>query len=122
MGAVVVYAGERGEGQDEKFAAAAAKIQEVTGKAKIRLALNAVCGLSGELLAKCLAPSSTILTYGVMGREPMSVAGGQLLFKQITYAGFHLGGWSRAHPEEQDPMWDFLIKHVADGSMQFPAI
>ena len=53
--AVVVYEGARGEGQAESFAAAAAAVCEATGGAPIQLACNAVCGLSGELLAKCLS-------------------------------------------------------------------
>ena len=81
--------GARGEGQVEAFAAAAAAVKvALPAGSKIRLALNAVCGLSGELLAKCLAPGGTILTYGVMSREPMSVSGGQLLFKGLTYKGW----------------------------------
>ena len=45
---------------------------EVEG-ATIRLAINAVCGLSGELLAKCLAPGGTILTCKDPGLDPPAV-------------------------------------------------
>jgi trans-2-enoyl-CoA reductase len=103
--AVIVYDGARGEDQAEAFAAAAAAVKLATGGAKLKLACNAVCGLSGELLAKCLAPGGTILTYGVMSREPMSVSGGQLLFKDLTYKGFHLGGWSARNAEQLPAMW-----------------
>lgn len=119
---VIVYTGARGEGQGEAFAAAAEAVKIATGNAKIGLACNAVCGLSGELLAKCLAPGGTILTYGVMSREPMSVAGGQLLFKDLTYKGFHLGSWSARNADKLPGMWEFLIEAVASGSFVFPPI
>ena len=120
--AVVVYSGLRGDDQAEAFEAAAAAVKLATGGAQIKLACNAVCGLSGELLAKCLAPGGTILTYGVMSREPMSVAGGQLLFKNLTYKGFHLGAWTANNTASLPAMWDFLIEAVASGAFVFPSV
>ena len=182
--AVVVYAGERNETQAETFLAAAAAVKEKTGGAKIKIALNAVCGLSGELLAKCLAPmgkwrhfvvyawqhagirfvarcafiaciyacrrtaslacnlqrrintarttelirlcmhtAGKILTYGVMSREPMSVSGGQLLFKGISYLGWHMHGFNASITEEEkETMWEWVLKAAADGSLSSPPI
>ena len=117
---VVVYSGNRGENQAAEFQSAAAEVKQATGGAKIRVALNAVCGLSGELLAKCLAPGGSILTYGVMSQEPMSVSGGQLLFKDITYKGFHVGKWKASNPDDYAQMWEFLVEHAEKGDLCFP--
>jgi len=115
--AVVVFAGERGGDEKGRVEAAAAEVKKATGGAKIKLALNGVCGLSGELLAKCLAPGGDILTYGVMSQEPMSVSGGQLLFKAITYRGWHLGQLM-ADKAAFDECFEFCASKFESGEMQ----
>jgi len=111
---VVVFPGVRQQNkgiEKEKLAETAARIKNLIGRATVKLAINAVCGLSGELLAKCLSTGGVHLTYGVMAQEPMTVSGGQLLFKDITYKGWHLQKL-RANPKAYEDMWEWLIDAI----------
>ena len=65
-----------------------------------------------------------MLTYGVMSKEPMQVAGGQLLFKQITYTGFNLGDFIKMHTAdgELERIWEFLVKRAGSGEFRFPDV
>jgi trans-2-enoyl-CoA reductase len=64
-----------------------------TQRAKIRLALNAVGGESAVRMAKALAPDATIVTYGAMSLQPMSIPNGMLIFKNLRFTGFWVNKW-----------------------------
>lgn len=70
-------------------------IPEITGGSPIRLALNAVGGASALRLANALAPSGTLVTYGAMGRRPVEIPNGLLIFKDLRLRGFWLTRWFR---------------------------
>ncbi len=58
-----------------------------------RLALNAVGGASALNLANALADRGTHVTYGAMGRQPLKIPNGLLIFREITFRGFWLRNW-----------------------------
>jgi trans-2-enoyl-CoA reductase len=64
-----------------------------TQRAEIRLALNAVGGESAIRMAKTLAPDATIVTYGAMSLQPMSIPNGMLIFKNLRFTGFWVNKW-----------------------------
>ncbi|MEY2563682.1 MAG: mitochondrial enoyl-[acyl-carrier protein] reductase / trans-2-enoyl-CoA reductase [Verrucomicrobiota bacterium] len=64
-----------------------------TQRAKIQLALNAVGGESAVRMAKALAPEATIVTYGAMSLQPMSIPNGMLIFKNLRFTGFWVNKW-----------------------------
>lgn len=105
----------------EEFLSAAAKVKELIGKVKINLAINAVCGLSGELLAKCLSPGGLHLTYGVMSQQPMNISGGQLLFKDISYQGWHLNKL-KVQKDKYEEMWKWLVSAMIHGKVTTTAV
>src|SRR5262249_25652207 len=53
----------------------------------IRLGLNAVGGESALRLANCLAPGSTLVTYGAMSLQPLKIPNGLLIFKDLRFRG-----------------------------------
>jgi trans-2-enoyl-CoA reductase len=68
--------------------------RQVTGK-EIKLGLNAVGGESARQLAKTLAPHGTLVTYGAMGREPLRLDNGLLIFRDIRFRGLWISDWYR---------------------------
>jgi trans-2-enoyl-CoA reductase len=84
-----------GEGLRDEVAAA-------TGGAPIRLALNAVGGENALRVAKCLASDGTMVTYGAMSLQPLSVPNGMFIFKNLRFTGFWVNKWyDAATPEER---------------------
>lgn len=77
-----------------------AQISAATGGAAARLALNAVGGDSAVRLAQALAPGGTIVTYGGMGRQPLRIPNGLLIFQDIRWRGFWISQWYRSASEE----------------------
>lgn len=70
-----------------------ANVAESTGRAAIKLALNAVGGESALRLAKTLAPDATLVTYGAMSLEPVTIPNGMLIFKNLKFTGFWVNKW-----------------------------
>ncbi len=75
-------------------------IAAATGGAAVQLALNAVGGDSAVRLAKALAPGGTIVTYGAMGRQPLRIPNGMLIFQDIRWRGFWISQWYRSASRE----------------------
>ncbi len=99
----------------------AERVAEATGKAKIRLAIDAVGGEASERLAACLAFGGTVVNYGMMSGEPCQVSPGQLIFRGITLTGFWLASWFRqASPEAQQQLFGDLIGKIAAGKLSAP--
>jgi mitochondrial enoyl-[acyl-carrier protein] reductase / trans-2-enoyl-CoA reductase len=61
--------------------------------APIRLALNAVGGESALRLANCLAPGSTMVTFGAMSLQPLKIPNGLLIFKDLRFRGIWINKW-----------------------------
>ena len=61
--------------------------------APIRLGLNAVGGISALRLANCLAPGSTLVTYGAMSLQPLKIPNGLLIFKDLHFRGIWINKW-----------------------------
>jgi mitochondrial enoyl-[acyl-carrier protein] reductase / trans-2-enoyl-CoA reductase len=84
------------DGEDLRDEVAAA-----TGRAPIRLALNAVGGENALRVAKCLASDGTMVTYGAMSLQPLCIPNGMLIFKNLRFTGFWVNKWYDAATPEQ---------------------
>jgi len=69
------------------------EVKNATNSAPIRLGLNAVGGDSALRLANCLAPESTVVTFGAMSLRPLKIPNGLLIFKDLRFRGIWINKW-----------------------------
>jgi len=96
-------------------------IQSMTEGRPPRLALNAVCGESGLLLAKSLGDGGAHVTYGAMSKKPLTLPGGLLIFKDVRYSGFWLTRWRKQTPSTKIiSEYQKLASFMEQGSLTIP--
>lgn len=97
--------------------AAVDRIREIAPDA--RLALNAVGGESALRLANGLSEGGTLVTYGAMGRQPLRLPNGLLIFKDIKAVGFWVTRWTqRVSAEENSSMLTELLSFADRGVLR----
>ena len=69
------------------------EVKNATSGAPIRLGLNAVGGENALRLANCLAPESTMVTFGAMSLQPLKIPNGLLIFKDLRFRGIWINKW-----------------------------
>jgi len=77
------------------------EVKDATSGAPIRLGLNAVGGESALRLANCLAPGSTLVTFGAMSLQPLKIPNGLLIFKDLRFRGIWINKWYDNATKEQ---------------------
>tara|TARA_B100000427_G_scaffold160036_1_gene133066 strand:+ start:7294 stop:8277 length:984 start_codon:yes stop_codon:yes gene_type:complete len=70
--------------------------RNISQKGSIKLALNGVGGDSAKELAKCLGSQGTLVTYGAMSKEPVSIGNVALIYKCILATGFNRSVWAES--------------------------
>jgi NADPH:quinone reductase-like Zn-dependent oxidoreductase len=101
---------------DDEDGLAAAR--EVLGGANAALAFNAVGGDSALRLMKLLRESGGHITYGAMGRKPLTIPNGLLIFRDIQVRGLWLSRWiENARQEEVHGVYANLAARVAAGNL-----
>jgi len=99
----------------EGYAAAKEKL----GNEKAKLAFNTVGGDSALRLMKLLAEGGTHVTYGAMGRKPLTVPNGPLIFNDIRVRGLWVTKWmERASRNELETTYLPLADRLLDGSLK----
>ncbi len=112
VGADVVL--EEGSGLARRIAAA------VEG-APVWLGLNAVGGDCALELAKALTTSATMVTYGAMAKQPVSLPNGLLIFKDLILRGFWVSEWyRRASGPEVSELFSQLFGWASSGLLHTP--
>jgi len=75
-----------------------------------RLALNSVGGVSATDLARNLAEGGTLVTYGGMARQPVTLATSSLIFRDVNVRGFWMTRWQQnASDAERQSMLDYVF-------------
>lgn len=104
---------------DDESGLVAAK--EVMAGANAALAFNAVGGDSALRLMKLLRESGSHITYGAMGRKPVTVPNGLLIFRGIEIRGLWVTRWIDNAPlEEVHAVYQNLAARVAAGKLVQP--
>ncbi|MFV0416841.1 MAG: MDR family NADPH-dependent oxidoreductase [Chthoniobacterales bacterium] len=97
------------------------EIENLTGGQRAKLALNAVGGASALNLANALAFGSRHLTYGAMGRQPVKIPNGLLLFQQLRFEGFWMTRWAEERTaRERNFIFQKLAAWVKEGKIVQP--
>ena len=97
------------------------QIGDITPFGKVKLALNAVGGESALRLANALSREGVHVTYGAMGRQPMRIPNGLLIFKNLVWTGFWITNWYKhATEEETREMFDSIFPLLANGALNVP--
>ncbi|GJQ85479.1 hypothetical protein Trydic_g23902 [Trypoxylus dichotomus] len=96
---------------------------EATAIPRPKLALNCVGGRCATELMRQLAPGGTMVTYGGMSREPVTIATSALIFKDIKVVGYWMTRWSsiNADSPQRFQMYEELIELMKDGKLCGPA-
>jgi trans-2-enoyl-CoA reductase len=77
-----------------------------------------VGGESALNLAKALAPCGTLVTYGAMGKRPLTIPNAPLIFRELNLCGFWVTAWyERASAQEIQEMFESLLPLFADGTL-----
>jgi len=80
---------------------------------KPKLALNCVGGPTATEMARLLAPGGTLVTYGGMSLQPVTVPTSPFIFNDINLRGFWMTRWYESHTEkERTEMWNQLVSLV----------
>jgi trans-2-enoyl-CoA reductase len=80
---------------DEEFVRTPAFKKLLSDMPPPKLALNAVGGRSATELARHLARGGTLVTYGGMSRQPVTLPTSLLIFKDIVARGFWMTQWNK---------------------------
>lgn len=99
----------------------AARVAEATGKAKIRLGIDATGGTATDRIARSIAIGGTVVNYGAMSGEACKVYPASFVFRDVTLRGFWLAFWFRnATREQQRTLFGELVPLVAQGVLTAP--
>jgi len=90
------------------------RVKEITGKAGLTKAIDAVGGQTGAAVMRALGRGGVMLAYGLLSMEPMPIDGGRMIFTTTTLRGFWLGEWLRAAaPERQQAVTAEMLRSMA---------
>ncbi len=95
------------------------EVKDAIGGLPISLGLNAVGGESALRLANCLAPESTLVTYGAMSLQPLKIPNGLLIFKDVRFRGIWINKWyDNATPAQRMEAFQHLFEMAQRGLLQ----
>ncbi|MBA3767220.1 MAG: zinc-dependent alcohol dehydrogenase family protein [Acidobacteria bacterium] len=90
------------------------RVKEITGKAGLTKAIDAVGGQTGAAVMQALGRNGVLLVYGLLSMEPMPIDGGRMIFTTTTIRGFWLTEWLRsAAPERQQAVMTEMLRAMA---------
>lgn len=97
------------------------RVKEITGKAGLTKAIDAVGGETGGAIVRALGRGGVMLVYGLLSMKPMEIDSGRMIFTTSTIRGFWLGEWMRsAAPERQQAVTAELLRLMATNEIVPP--
>ena len=97
------------------------KIADLTAGAPLKLGLNCVGGKDTSNMAKLLSKEATLVTYGAMSMQPLSLPSSLFIFKGLKSLGFWMTTWyAKNSPETRREMTDALVDMIRRGKLKEP--
>ena len=87
----------------------------------VTLGLNAVGGEQANDLARLMGQDGRFVTYGAMGRRPVTISNGLLIYKNVHFQGFIRARWCEL--ASRDAVCDIvtiLLRHMLSGDLLVP--
>ncbi len=98
-----------------------ARVRELTDGKGVRYALDSVAGESGQRLVTALAAGGTMVVFGSISGEPLTIDPGTMLFRGTTIKGWWLLHWLRtASQAQRAQLFQTIIPLVVDGTLHVP--
>jgi trans-2-enoyl-CoA reductase len=96
------------------------QLAEITrgGREEIGLGLNCVGGKSATQIARALGEGGSMVTYGGMAKQPVSLPVGLLIFKDVRFVGFWLSKWNERDPAGRKHMINDILDIVRAGQFR----
>ena len=88
------------------------------------LALNGVGGAQAKSIAKTLKPHHTMVTYGAMAREPLTIGNALLIYQNIGLKGFNRSRYLDEHRKTHvKDLYNTMFKQMTNINKEdFPII
>lgn len=101
-----------------------ALIKRITGQEEspIKLGLEAVGGAAGNALVETLAQNGTLVVYGCMSKQPLTLGAPHFIFKNLTVKGFWLSLVIKEKPEAKGPLLQEIFPLIANGTFKSPPL
>lgn len=95
-----------------------AQVAEATGRADIRLGIDAVGGAATARIAACLGEGALVVNYGSMSREPCHMPFDLMFRRDVRLAGFSTTRqFEKRSPEERARVVEGLAELARDGTL-----
>jgi mitochondrial enoyl-[acyl-carrier protein] reductase / trans-2-enoyl-CoA reductase len=88
------------------------------GREAIKVALNCVGGKPATALAKFMSPGASMVTYGAMSKQPLSLPASLLIFKDLSFRGFWVSSWSDRNPDAKKQTVDDILRLTRAGKFK----
>ncbi|KAL1916066.1 uncharacterized protein VTP21DRAFT_6070 [Calcarisporiella thermophila] len=93
------------------------KLREWTQGKSIKLGLNCVGGKNTTEMSRLLGVGGHLVTYGAMGRQPITIPASLFIFKDIHLHGFWVTRWGEANPQKRQAMLEDIITMIKSGEL-----
>jgi NADPH2:quinone reductase len=97
------------------------RVREITAGVGVPYAIDSVGGASGSRLVQTLGSEGTMLVFGAISRQPLTIASRAMLYRGSSIRGWWLTRWMRrASRESRDQLFRTLTSLVASGTLHAP--
>ena len=97
----------------------ASRVAAATSGSPIVLGLDSVAGATSDRLASSLDGGATLVVYGAMSGEPVTIAPGTLIFKDLSVRAFWLTPYMmKAPPADAEALYSNLDDMVVRGELR----
>lgn len=98
-----------------------ARVVSIVGPQRVRYAIDSVAGVSGSRLAQCLGSGGTLVAFGAISRQSLSIDAGALVFREASLRGWWFYHWMRSATSEQIiALFRMITPLIRDGTLHTP--